>query len=334
MVARGPRSPRRRAARRRADSFRRIAGANSPGRPAPEAVRSCRSTTGRATTAVPPDRGEAGRASPREVAPCWISISCLRNAVERGASDVHIKVGSPPFIRIDGRLERTDLAPVSPVETERIAFAIMPKQRAEEFIATVRGRLRVLGVGPRPLPRERDAPARLGRPRAAARAARHPVVRGARAAARRPQAHRAPARPRPRHRPDRLGQDDDARLDDRPHQRRLQPPHRDDRGPDRDPARRQGVDRQPARGRHRHRRLPLRAEAGAAPGPRRDPRRRDARRRDGEDRADRGRDRSPRVLDAAHDQRDRLDQPHHRLLPAARAAAGAHVARRRRCAAS
>ena len=32
----------------------------------------------------------------------------LRNAVERGASDVHIKVGSPPFIRIDGRLERTD----------------------------------------------------------------------------------------------------------------------------------------------------------------------------------------------------------------------------------
>ena len=49
---------------------------------------------------------------------------------------MHIKVGSPPFIRIDGRLERTDYEPVSPVETERIAFAIMPKQRAEEFIAS------------------------------------------------------------------------------------------------------------------------------------------------------------------------------------------------------
>jgi len=60
----------------------------------------------------------------------------LRNAVERGASDVHIKVGSPPFVRIDGRLERTDLSAVSPVETERIAFAIMPKQRAEEFIGS------------------------------------------------------------------------------------------------------------------------------------------------------------------------------------------------------
>jgi twitching motility protein PilT len=60
----------------------------------------------------------------------------LREAVERGASDVHIKVGSPPYIRVDGRLERTEHATVSPVETERIAFAIMPKQRAEEFIAS------------------------------------------------------------------------------------------------------------------------------------------------------------------------------------------------------
>ncbi len=60
----------------------------------------------------------------------------LAYAVQRGASDVHIKVGSPPYIRIDGRLERIDHASVSPVETERIAFAIMPKQRAEEFIAT------------------------------------------------------------------------------------------------------------------------------------------------------------------------------------------------------
>ena len=40
-------------------------------------------------------------------------------------------------------------------------------------------------VGPRPLPRQRDAPARLGRTRAAARAERDPDVRGARAAARR-----------------------------------------------------------------------------------------------------------------------------------------------------
>ena len=60
----------------------------------------------------------------------------LRYAVERGASDVHLKVGSTPFVRVDGRLERTGHEPLTPVETERIAFTIMPKQRAEEFLAT------------------------------------------------------------------------------------------------------------------------------------------------------------------------------------------------------
>jgi twitching motility protein PilT len=59
----------------------------------------------------------------------------LRYAVSREASDVHIKVGSPPIIRVDGRLERTDRAAVTPAETERVAFAIMPKPRAEEFLA-------------------------------------------------------------------------------------------------------------------------------------------------------------------------------------------------------
>ena len=60
----------------------------------------------------------------------------LRYAVSREASDIHIKVGSAPVIRVDGRLERTDHASVTPAETERMAFAIMPKQRAEEFLAT------------------------------------------------------------------------------------------------------------------------------------------------------------------------------------------------------
>jgi twitching motility protein PilT len=60
----------------------------------------------------------------------------LRQAVERDASDVHIKVGSPPFVRCDGRLEKTGFDAVSPAETERVAFAIMPKQRADEFLGS------------------------------------------------------------------------------------------------------------------------------------------------------------------------------------------------------
>ena len=58
----------------------------------------------------------------------------LHEAVQREASDVHIKVGSRPFLRIDGNLEQTNHDEVQSADTERIAFAIMPKQRAEEFL--------------------------------------------------------------------------------------------------------------------------------------------------------------------------------------------------------
>ena len=59
----------------------------------------------------------------------------LREAVDRGASDVHIMVGSPPHIRMDGELAPiTDVA-VLAADTERVAFAIMPKIRAEEFLS-------------------------------------------------------------------------------------------------------------------------------------------------------------------------------------------------------
>ncbi len=58
----------------------------------------------------------------------------LRATVERGASDLHIKVGATPFMRIDGRLEPIETDPVSAEDTERIAFSIMPKERADEFL--------------------------------------------------------------------------------------------------------------------------------------------------------------------------------------------------------
>jgi len=60
----------------------------------------------------------------------------LRATVERGASDLHVKVGATPFIRIDGRLEPIEIEPVSAEDTERIAFSIMPKDRADEFLST------------------------------------------------------------------------------------------------------------------------------------------------------------------------------------------------------
>ena len=68
------------------------------------------------------------------------------------------------------------------------------------------------------------------------------------------------------------------------------------------------------------------AEGRPAPGPRRDPGRRDARPRDDLDRPDRGRDRPPRVRDAAHAGHRADDRPHHRRVPRPPAGPGARAA--------
>ena len=58
----------------------------------------------------------------------------LRRAVEANASDVHLKVGSPPVIRIDGELRRmTDLPSLRPADTQAIADIIFNDRVSEQF---------------------------------------------------------------------------------------------------------------------------------------------------------------------------------------------------------
>lgn len=60
----------------------------------------------------------------------------LQYTVEHRGSDLHVKVGSPPHVRIDGHLTPAPFDPVTPADTEGIAFAILPPDRAEEFHAS------------------------------------------------------------------------------------------------------------------------------------------------------------------------------------------------------
>jgi twitching motility protein PilT len=62
--------------------------------------------------------------------------SLLRFAVEQGASDVHVKVGARPHLRVDGALREGPFETVEPEDTERIVAAIMPSGRADAFQAT------------------------------------------------------------------------------------------------------------------------------------------------------------------------------------------------------
>ena len=142
----------------------------------------------------------------------------LSEMMARNASDLHIKAGSPPVIRVDGELVLLDEPPLTPEDTKDVAASIMTDKQIRRFSehneidfaysAANLGRFRVnvfhqrgsISVAMRQvttkipsfeelhLPRDHQAP-------------------GARA-----------ARPGAGHRHHRLGQDDHAGGDDRPHQ--------------------------------------------------------------------------------------------------------------------
>jgi twitching motility protein PilT len=61
--------------------------------------------------------------------------SILKDAVEAGASDIHIKVGNSPLARIDGELGpiHKDGEKLMPPDTERMMRELLPEYRIKEF---------------------------------------------------------------------------------------------------------------------------------------------------------------------------------------------------------
>ena len=201
----------------------------------------------------------------------------LRYTVERGASDLHLKVGNVPFVRIDGELYPGEFDVLTPADTELASTLLMSDHKKRRVRRDERSRPRLHARGGRPLPGQRLPPARRDRARDQACAKRRAHLRGApHATGHRFTRRRAP-RTRARDRPDRDRQDHDDRLDDRPHQQAPARPHRHDRGSDRGDARRPALDRAAARDRHRHRLVRERPAPRHPPGSRRDLRRRDPR---------------------------------------------------------
>ena len=188
-------------------------------------------------------------------------------------------------------------------------------------------RLLPLDSRPRALPRQHLLSARGRRRRLPAHPGQDQDARAARHSDAALRARRQAPRARARHRADRLGQVDDARLAARPHQPLPARAHPHDRGPDRVPAPPRDLHRQPARDRPGRDDVRRGAARRTPPGPRRDPRRRDARPRDGLDRAHGRRDRAPRVRHPAHAERADHDRPRHRRLPRRAAGPGARAAR-------
>ncbi|HSB31355.1 MAG TPA: type IV pilus twitching motility protein PilT [Candidatus Sulfobium mesophilum] len=57
----------------------------------------------------------------------------LKTMIEKGASDLHITTGSPPRLRVDGKLIPLDDPPLTPVETKALCYSILTDSQKHKF---------------------------------------------------------------------------------------------------------------------------------------------------------------------------------------------------------
>ena len=57
----------------------------------------------------------------------------LKAMVEKGSSDLHLTTGSPPQLRIDGRLVPLKTPPLTPVETKQLCYSILADAQKHKF---------------------------------------------------------------------------------------------------------------------------------------------------------------------------------------------------------
>ena len=63
-------------------------------------------------------------------------VPYLRALSEVGGSDLHIKVGSPPRVRIDGRLRKLQAPILSPIDTEHMVNEVLRADLVDDFART------------------------------------------------------------------------------------------------------------------------------------------------------------------------------------------------------
>jgi twitching motility protein PilT len=57
----------------------------------------------------------------------------LKAMIEKGASDLHITTGSPPQLRIDGKLHPLKMPPMSPQETKQLCYSVLTDAQKHRF---------------------------------------------------------------------------------------------------------------------------------------------------------------------------------------------------------
>ncbi len=57
----------------------------------------------------------------------------LKEMMERRATDLHLTVGTPPVIRIDGDLERMEYDPLTPQDTQNLVYSLLKDEQKKRF---------------------------------------------------------------------------------------------------------------------------------------------------------------------------------------------------------
>ena len=57
----------------------------------------------------------------------------LKIMVDQGASDLHITVGAPPQLRIDGSLVPLRTAPLTPTDTQQLCYSVLTDAQKQSF---------------------------------------------------------------------------------------------------------------------------------------------------------------------------------------------------------
>jgi twitching motility protein PilT len=60
----------------------------------------------------------------------------LKAMIEKGASDLHITTGSPPQLRIDGKLHPLKMPPMTPQETKQLCYSVLTDAQKHRFEET------------------------------------------------------------------------------------------------------------------------------------------------------------------------------------------------------
>jgi len=81
-------------------------------------------------TVVTPMAPAAGR--PRPIADIHLD-DLLHETIQRGASDLHLTVGVPPILRIDGQLKPGNYERLTPHDTQRLVYDILTDEHTQRF---------------------------------------------------------------------------------------------------------------------------------------------------------------------------------------------------------